>query len=32
MSDHREAPYDPPQAEEIQTDLPVATAAGSVTQ
>ena len=32
MSDHPDAPYDPPKADEIETDLPVATAAGSVTQ
>jgi hypothetical protein len=28
MSDHSEAPYDPPKADEIQTDLPLATAPG----
>ena len=31
MSDHREAPYDPPKADEIETDLPVATAPGGGT-
>ena len=28
MSDRTDAPYDPPQVDEIQTDLPVATAPG----
>ena len=32
MPEKNQAPYEAPQAEEIQTDLPVATAAGSVTQ
>lgn len=32
MSEHSDAPYDPPKAEEIETDVPLATAPGGTAQ